>query len=88
MKINIIYQGNNYNFSLHKDVNIKYIKNLASKLISKDNSIIELTYNNNLLSDYDETTLLKDFTKEDNNICIFITTKNKYILLSKAIYKC
>lgn len=79
MIINIIYQGNNYNFSLREDVNIKYIKNLASKLISKDISIIELTYNNNLLSDYEETTLLKDLTKEDNNICIFITIKNKYI---------
>ena len=35
-----------------------------------------------LLSDYEETTLMKDLTKGDNNICIYITIKNKTLPIS------
>ena len=82
MDINIIYLGNNYKFSIRNDANIKYIKDLSSKLISKDVSIIELIYNSNSLSDFEETTLMKDLTKGDNDICIFITIKNKTLPIS------
>ena len=82
MNINLIYLGNNYNFDLRRDANIKYIQGLASKLISKDSSTFHLLYKKNCLSDYDDTTLIKDLTKDDNNISITITQKNKISLLS------
>ena len=82
MNINLIYLGNNYNFDLRRDANIKYIQGLASKLISKDSSTFHLLYKKNCLSDYDDTTLIKDLTKDDNNISITITHKNKISLLS------
>ena len=42
MNIDLIYQGNKYNFDLRKDINLKYIHNLASKLIDKDISTFDL----------------------------------------------
>lgn len=77
MNINLVYQGKDYNFDLRKDVNIKYIQNLASKLISKDISTFDLSYNNILLSDYEETTLMKDIIKDDENFSILIILKDK-----------
>ena len=81
MNIDLIYQGKNYNFDLRKDVNIKYIQDLASKLISKDSTTFELLYKNTVLSELENTTLLKEITKEDNNISIIITTKDKVSML-------
>lgn len=81
MNIDLIYQGKNYNFDLRKDVNIKYIQDLASKLISKDSTTFELLYKNMILSEHENTTLLKEITKEDNNISIIITTKDKVSML-------
>lgn len=81
MNIDLIYQGKNYNFDLRKDVNIKYIQDLASKLISKDSTTFELLYKNMVLSELENTTLLKEIAKEDNNISIIITTKDKVSML-------
>ena len=75
MNINLIYQGNNYNFDLRKDINIRYIQDLASKLITRDISTFELFYKNDNLSDYQDSTLLKDLVKDDKNISIIIKTK-------------
>ena len=75
MNINLIYKGKNYNFDLRKDITLKYIQNLVSKLISKNSSTIELMYKNSNLGEYPETTLLKDITKDDTAISITITLK-------------
>ena len=77
MNIEFIYQGNNYNFDLRKDITIKYIQDLASKLISKDTSSFDLLYKNDLLSEYKDSTLMKDLTKDDTNINIIIIKKGK-----------
>ena len=77
MNISLVYQGNNFNFDLRKDVNIKYIQDLASKLISKDSSTLDLLYKNNYLSDYPDTTLIKNIIKDDRNISIRITQKDQ-----------
>lgn len=83
MNITLIYKNNNYVFDLRKDVNIKYIQDLASKLIDKDCSTFFLYYKNNNLSDYQKTTLIKDLAKDEQKISIKITTpKNKSIKLS------
>ena len=81
MNINLVYQGKDYNFDLRKDVNIKYIQNLASKLINKDISSFDLSYNNILLSDYEETTPWKDIIKDDENYSILIILKDKNMAL-------
>ena len=82
MNVNLLYQGNNYNFDLRKDIDIKYIYGLASKLISKDISTFELFYKNENLSDYQESTLLKDLANDNNNINITISSKDIINLLS------
>ena len=75
MNIDLIYQGNNYNLDVRKDINIKYIHDLASKLISKDISTFELFYKMKNLSNYEDSTLLKDLAEDDNNISIIISPK-------------
>ena len=81
MNIDLIYQGTNYNFDLRKDINIKYIQDLASKLISKDSSTFNLIYKNINLSEFQNTTPIKEITKDDNNISIIIATKEKLKML-------
>ena len=81
MNIDLIYQGTNYNFDLRKDINIKYIQDLASKLISKDSSTFNLIYKNINLSEFQNTTPIKEIAKDDNNISIIIATKEKLKML-------
>ena len=72
MNINLVYQNKSFNFDLRKDISIKYLEDLASKLINKDISSFELLYKDNILSD-DKNSLLKNI--------IFITMKlNNYNL--------
>ena len=77
MNLNLIYQGINYNFDLRKDINLKYVQDLASKLINKDSSTFELLYKNSFLSQYENSTPMKDIVKDDKNICIIISSKDK-----------
>ena len=77
MNIDLVYKGNNFKFDLRKDVTIKYIKDLSSKLINRDSSNFELCYKENFFSDFEETMLLKDLVKNDKNITIKIVSKAK-----------
>ena len=74
MNIDLKYKNNSYNFQLRKDVSIKYIENIASKLISKDKSSFDLLYNNNILSE-NSNYLLKDIIQTDKIISIVISPK-------------
>ena len=87
MNINLIYQNNTFNFALRKDISIKYLEDLASKLINKDKSSFELLYKDNILSEH-KNSLLKDIVETENNILINITTKNptKLIKTSKKVF--
>ena len=87
MNIDLIYQGNKYNFDLRKDINLKYIHNLASKLIDKDISTFDLIYKNEILSDYQYSTLLKDLSNDNNNISIIISPKDNNNMLSNVKIK-
>lgn len=87
MNINLIYQNNSFNFDLRKDISIKYIEDLASKLINKDKSSFELLYKDNILSE-NKNSLLKDIVETETNIPININTKypNKQEPKSKKIF--
>ena len=79
MNIELIYKNNSFNFDLRKDISVKYLEDMASKLISKDKSSFDLLYNNNNLSEYSNS-LLKDVTKNEGTIPIVISpriNKNK-----------
>ena len=74
MNINLIYQNNSFNFDLRKDASIKYLEDLASKLINKDKASFNLSYKDNILSGYPNT-LLKDILKTETNVHITISPK-------------
>ena len=85
MNINLIYQKNAFNFDLRRDISVKYLEDLSSKLISKDKSTFTLLYKNKVLSKSSEF-LLKDLinTKE-TNIPIEISLKNNLKPKTKKI---
>ena len=75
MNINLIYKTNSFNFDLRKNISIKYIEDLASKLINKDKLLFELLYKGKIISE-SKNSLLKDIiTKDDPNISIIISEK-------------
>jgi len=74
MNVDLIYRNNSFNFDLRKDVSVKYLEDMASKLISKDKSSFDLLYNNNNLSEYNNS-LLKDVTQNEGTIPIVISPK-------------
>ena len=74
MDIDLKYKNNSYNFQLRKDTSIKYIEEMASKLINKDKSSFDLLYNNNILSG-NSNYLLKDIIQTDKIIPIVISPK-------------
>ena len=84
MNINLIYQNNSFNFDLRKDISIKYLEDLVSKLINKDKSSFELLYENNNLADYTNS-LLKDHIKTDSNVSIIISPKKTKQKLNSRI---
>ena len=74
MNVSLIYNNNTFNFDLRKDISIKYLEDLASKLINKDKSSFELLYKDYNLSEYANCPL-KDYIKEDINASIIISPK-------------
>jgi ABC-type thiamine transport system substrate-binding protein len=86
MNIDLIYKSNSFNFDLRKDISVKYLEDMASKLISKDKSYFDLFYNNNNLSEYSNS-LLKDVTQNEGTIPIVISPKiNQRRKISNKIY--
>ena len=74
MNKDLKYKKNSYKFHLRKDISIKYIEDMASKLISKDKSSLDLLYNNNILSG-NSNYLLKDIIQTEKIISIVISPK-------------
>ena len=74
MDIDLKYKNNLYNFQLRKDISIKYIEDMASKLTNKDKSSFDLLYNNNILPG-NSNDLLKDIIETEKNIPIIISQK-------------
>jgi hypothetical protein len=74
MNINLIYQNNSFHFDLRKDASIRYLEDLASKLINKDKASFNLSYKDNILSE-GPNTLLKDILKTETNVHITISPK-------------
>jgi len=77
MNVELKFKGNSYKFDLPKDVTLKNIKYLESNIINEDISNFNLFYKNNLISNYSESTLLSDLSKDDKNISILILPKNR-----------
>ena len=74
MNIDLKFNNKSYNFELRKDISIKYIEDMASKLISKDISSFDLIYNDKILSEYNNY-LLKDIVHTEKTIPIVISPK-------------
>ena len=74
MNINLIYENNSFKFDLKKDASIHHLENLASKLINKDKTSFDLSYNDNIITGHPNKPL-KDILNSETNICITISPK-------------
>ena len=75
MNINLIYEGNQFQFDIPQEVTLDYIKGLSSKIFGKD-PLMNLYYHNQNLSKLSDNILLKDIIEEDDdNIIINVQKK-------------
>ncbi len=75
MNINLIYEGNQFQFDIPQEVTLDYIKGLSSKIFGKD-PLMNLYYHSQNLSKLSDNILLKDIIEEDDdNIIINVQKK-------------
>ena len=75
MNINLIYEGNQFQFDIPQEVTLDYIKGLSLKIFGKD-PLMNLYYHNQNLSKLSDNILLKDIIEEDDdNIIINVQKK-------------
>ena len=76
MNVFFIYKNKTFGFEMKKDVSISYLKKIASNIIKKDKSSIDLYYRNQILSENSST--LYGTAKDEKNVSITIVlNKNK-----------
>ena len=76
MNFFFIYKNKTFGFEMKKDVSISYLKKIASNIIKKDKSSIDLYYRNQILSQNNST--LYGIAKDEKNVSITVVlNKNK-----------
>ncbi len=73
MNMNLIYEGNKYEFDIPNEVNIKYIKELTSKIFQYEEKGLDLMYKDENLNDYNDKMLVnKLISGNEKNITIHL----------------
>ena len=73
MNINLIYEGNKYEFDIPNQVNIKYIKELTSKIFHYEEKGLDLMFKDENLNDYNDKMLINELVSEyEKNITIHL----------------
>ena len=89
MNINFIYEGNEYQFDVTNDVRIKYIKELAQKIFLYEEKGLDILYNEENITNFDDKLKINQLVHDNEKTIIFhlekkdSTTKNT--LLSSNI---
>ena len=76
MNINLIYEGNKFQFDVPQTITIEYIKGLSSKIFGK-NPQMNLFYKGENLLKYSDNILFKDIIKEDETNIIINVQKSE-----------
>ena len=82
MNINLIYEGNKYEFDIGPETNVEYVKDLSGKIFGSE---MDIFYKEENLSKYGEKALIKDIIPiGDENIIINVQKINSKVINSKA----
>jgi hypothetical protein len=79
MNINLVYEGQKFQFDVGNNITLEYINQLSNKIFNQQNDKLILYYNNeNLLENYDEDTLIREIINDENknNITFYIKLEN------------
>ena len=79
MNIKLIYEDKTYQFDISKDVTIKYIEYLSSKIFRISQHKIELIYNNEKINKNDQNSLLIDYINNNEKYITIIVEINNNI---------
>ena len=73
MNMNLIYEGNKYEFDIPNQVNIKYIKELTSKIFHYEEKGLDLIYKDENLNDFNDKMFVNQLISEnEKNITIHL----------------
>ena len=75
MNINFIYEGNEYQFDLFSGVTINYIKELAEKIFQYEEKGLDILYNDESISNFDDKLKICDLVKNTDKTVIFCLEK-------------
>ena len=82
MNINLIYEGNKYEFDIGPDTNVEYVKDLSGKIFGNE---MDIFYKEENLSKFGDKALIKDIIPiSDENIIINVQRLNSKVINSKA----
>ena len=71
--MNLIYEGNKYEFDIPNQVNIKYIKELTSKIFHYEEKGLDLMYKDENLNDFNDKMFVNQLISEnEKNITIHL----------------
>ena len=62
MNMNLIYEGNKFEFDIPNGVTIKYIKDLSSKICQNEEKEFNLIYNDENLLNYNNKVFIKFYS--------------------------
>ena len=71
MNIHFIYEGNEYQFDLFSGVTINYIKELAEKIFQYEEKGLEILYNDEIISNFDDKIKICELVKNTDKVVIF-----------------
>ena len=79
MNINFIYEGNEYQFDLFSGVTINYIKELAEKIFQYEEKGLEILYDEEIISNFDDKLKISDLVKQRDKKIIFRLEKKDIV---------
>jgi len=78
MNVNLSYKGKDYNFDIPKSATVDYIKELSSKIINSDKSLLDKNYNNQNYTKNDDKILIRNLIPNGEKNTILTMEMNKF----------
>ena len=85
MNINLVNKDKIYNFDIPPNASLKYIYNLAFKLLNSDSAVFDIKYKNIKFSDYPKNKLFTELISEEDSI-IYLTIIEKESVTSTSTF--
>ena len=71
MNIKFIYEGNEYEFDVYSNITIAYIKEIAEKIFQYKEKGLDIIFNDENLTNYNDKLKINEINKENDKELIF-----------------